>query len=302
MRQVLRQSLRFLLMFITCVFSFTGTVSSPVQASSCACTYIHTNTSTGYTSYLNTDTSLGFVGYTNNLLFATVNGSAAAPVDDHALGFWYAQAGPFQVGSGGWTVFNEDLTSIAAQTRFTIFGTNPVQDSTYASYTHIATAANSANNFTYLDNPNLNNHPDATLNVSAAYVPNHAVYDTHPLGVWYSWIAQKWAIIHEDGTPIPTNAAYFVLALSNNDYNLFKSTVVAPPSTLYPGQVIIDNAQLNNDPHAEIQLTQDEYPHTVSNPHNVGVKYDISRGKWLIYNLDGTAIPPNAAFFLSWIY
>lgn len=264
--------------------------AQPARASSCLylCgqAYLHTNNNSGYISYLATDLPSKWQWTANGEIFTTVNGTNGVAGGDHAVGVWYS--------SSGWTVFNEDITPISAQAQFNIFTPGgPYQDGNTAIYTHIATASNSTGDFTLLNNPDLNGQPNADVLVSAAYLPNHGVYDTHALGVWYDTSAQQWAIFHEDGSVIPNNAAYFVEGIASNTSASFMT--ISSTSNLLWGKVLINSPFTNSNPAATIQITQDWVG--AYNPHNVGVEYI---GKyWFIYNLDGSAIPTNVDFLTN---
>lgn len=268
--------------------------AQPAQASSCGflCSantgYIHTNTDSGYISYLATDFPAGWpVWPASSALFTTVIGTNGVAVGDHAPGVWYN--GRFG-GNRGWTVFNEDLSPVTAQAQYYVNSAAPYQLSSSAVYTHVATASNSAGDYTLLDNPVLNGNPNAYVVVSAAYISDHTIYDTHALGVWYDSVAGQWGIFHEDQSAIPNNAAYFVGA-ANAPGNL---TITASSSNMLFGKVMIDNPNFNNHSSLAILLTQ--VWTYVYNPHNVGIEY--LGGHWFIYNLDGSNILAGATFMV----
>jgi hypothetical protein len=69
-------------------------------------------------------------------------------------------------------------------------------------------------------------------------------------------------------------------------------------------QVIIDNSVTNDKPSAKLFVTMDYNPGgtgpSANNPHPIGVYYQD--GKWRIYNVDGVAMPVNAAFNVLVVY
>lgn len=260
---------------------------TPAHASSCG-NSIHTagiyNTST-YVTYIN-DTCWA-PGGSGDLVFATPNGSNLNPVDKAALGVWYS---PYNY---EWSVFNEDISNIILGSQFDVVDVAPYQDATSAAFMHVATSSNSGGDLTYLSNSVLNGHPNMTMQVIAAYVPGHGLYDTHALGVWYDSYYQQWSIFHEDGTPIPNNAAYFVYAWPLGQCEL---AVTASPSNLANGAVIINHWCYNGQASMDVTVTQ-QWTGTF-NPHTLEVQYNPSTTMWEIHNADGSPIPAGASFMV----
>lgn len=271
--------LRCTLIFATVIALLVLAHPATARASGCACFYTHVNTSLGYVSTLDDSPNWD----NSNLLFATINGSGGAPVDAHPIGVWY------NTNASRWTVYNEDIHVIPQNAQFNVYAPVPLQSSDYAAYTHVTTSSNTAGDSTALDNAVLNGNPNASLLVSAVFTANYPVYDTHQLGVWYWSQGQKWEIFHEDKSPMPVGAAYFVEASIGSTGNW----VSADANHLQNGQVVL-NAY---DPSSVILITQDWGSHGVYNNHPVGVTYNTSTGMWAIYNVDGTPIPAGAMFF-----
>jgi hypothetical protein len=76
-----------------------------------------------------------------------------------------------------------------------------------------ATSENIISNSTYLDNPLINDNPDAILFVTQVWNPGGqgGIYNNHPIGVWYDASAQKWAIFNQDREAMPVGAAFTVM-------------------------------------------------------------------------------------------
>ena len=181
----------------------------------------------------------------------------------------------------------------------------PASGSYSAVYTHIATSANSAGNWTDLDNKASNNHPNAVVIVT----PNQSagvkgVVDTHPVGVWYDAIAGKWAIFNEDGTVIPHGAAFNVFAVpSASEPKGLQSVLITFTVTAANSKgnwADIDNVNTNNTANVFVNVT----PSWSGSPlpfdtHPVGVWYDGATNKWAVFN-EGSmeAIPVGTTFNL----
>jgi opacity protein-like surface antigen len=81
-------------------------------------------------------------------------------------------------------------------------------------FKHTATADNKiSGNGTDLDNPAINDNPNALVYVTSVLNPSGIVYNNHPIGVYYNSQRSRWEIFNQDNTPIPYNAQFFVLAL-----------------------------------------------------------------------------------------
>ncbi len=152
-------------------------------------------------------------------------------------------------------------------------------------FRHTATAANIEQNWTYLDHSEINNNPNALLEVTANY--GSGVYHAKAIGVWYS--AGRWTIFNQDRTPMTLNAQFNVL-IAPSGTNAFRHT-----SSETSGHItIINNSRLNNNPNAKFLVTQNWGEAGPYNPNPIGVYY--TGGRWAIYNQNLVAMPRNAKF------
>ncbi|HEX9115364.1 MAG TPA: hypothetical protein VGA61_04795, partial [Anaerolineae bacterium] len=116
------------------------------------------------------------------------------------------------------SIFNQDLAPIPNGAAFNVFIPVP---GTYV-FVHKATVANSAFDYTDINNPLANGNPPALVWVTPNWNPGAVggVYDTNPVGVWYHATVARWSIFNQDGTSaIPNGAAFNVC--------------VAPPQKLF---------------------------------------------------------------------
>jgi hypothetical protein len=163
-------------------------------------------------------------------------------------------------------------------------------------FTHIATALNSAGDWTDLDNSTTNNNPSAVVFVTPNWNPGGSggTFDNHPIGVWYH--SGKWAIFNENGTSIPNGAAFNVYALPSTAYSgVFIHTATAGNSA--GDWTDLNYPAANNNPNALLLVTPNWNPGGSGgtyNNHPIGVWYHS--GKWAIFNQDLTAIPTGASF------
>jgi hypothetical protein len=104
-----------------------------------------------------------------------------------------------------WAVFNEDTQSMPAGAAFNVaIGSKGAR----AGFAHTASAANSAGDYTDLDNPATNGHPNALVFVTPTW--RNSVYHNQNIGVWYH--DGKWSIFDQDGsTPVPDQATFNVV-------------------------------------------------------------------------------------------
>jgi hypothetical protein len=167
-----------------------------------------------------------------------------------------------------------------------------------ADFLHIATTTTISNNSTYLDGFYINNNPNRLLLVTPVGNPaggTTGVLNNHPIGVWYDSSRARWAIFNQDGQPIPIGAAFYV-----NDSNPSNNFIVqrATTATAAGNSLYIDNPYSNGHPEAILYVMANWNAGGVGvfNNHYIGVWYDITRGKWAIFNQDRQPIPPGTAF------
>jgi hypothetical protein len=132
-------------------------------------------------------------------------GGVGGTYNDHPLGVYYIL--------GKWRIFNEDAAAIPVGASFNVYVATPGQ----GVFVHSATAANSSNNRTILDNPLANNNPDAIVLVTQNWTPS-GVYNAHPIGVYYS--GNRWRIFNQDLSTMPANAAFNVYVYGNYKISL----------------------------------------------------------------------------------
>ncbi len=167
-------------------------------------------------------------------------------------------------------------------------------------YTHTSTAANTAFDYTLLDNPVSNNNPNAFIEVTANWNPNgvYTNFDNHQVGVWFDRWAGKWGIFNEDGSSMPIGVSFnvSVTIVADTPENLVQTVT----SSNTQGYITFLNLPyLNGYPGATLLVTQNWNPGgngDVYNPHPIGVWYDPYVNEWTIYNEDRSPLPIGASF------
>jgi len=201
----------------------------------------------------------------------------------HPVGVWFENS--------SWAIFNEDDMPLEQQSAFNVW----IPKNANESFVQQATTANISGSGTAINNPLVNNNPSVVLLVTQNWNPggNGGVFDPHPIGVTYD--NGSWVVFNEDGAVMPPQASFNIHVLSASNSTFVQT---ASDANMQNGATVIDNGQIDHDPHAIILVTQVWNPNGnsngVYNSHPVGVAFD---GKhWEIINEDQTPIPQGASF------
>lgn len=176
----------------------------------------------------------------------------------------------------------------------------PPASSLGVQFVHFATAANTSSQYTIIDHPLANGHPDAILLVTPNWNPGEdfdGVYDDHPIGVWYT--SGRWRIFNQDIAAMPVGAAFNVI-IPTAGANVFVHKATTP--NIGGNTTLIDNALTNGNPDAIIFVTPSYDPggacpcEYVNFP--IGVYYSVGSSKWKIFNQNGvlSSMPVNTSF------
>jgi NADH:ubiquinone oxidoreductase subunit len=208
--------------------------------------------------------------------------------NNHPIGVWYIS------GAKKWAVFNQDLAAMPAGAAFNVL----VATTDSAAFVHTATATNITGNWTPIDHPLTNDNPNAIVLVTQNWNPGGvgSTYNNHPIGVWYSGGAKKWAVFNQDLASMPDGAAFNVL-IPAVDTSVFVH--IARAVNITSNWTTIDHPLTNDKPDAVVLVTQNWNPSGVGNIYNnhaIGVWYDGVEKKWAVFNQDLAAMPAGAAF------
>jgi hypothetical protein len=148
------------------------------------------------THYTDVDTAAAN-GRPGALVWITANYNPAFVYDSHPTGVWY--------NGGRWSIFNQDIAAMPAGAAFNVsVGTKTAR----TTFVHIALAANSNSNYTNLNSPAVNGHPNALILVTPNYNPGGSggTYDQHNIGVWYH--DGVWSVFNQDMAAMPPGAGF----------------------------------------------------------------------------------------------
>ena len=214
--------------------------------------------------------------------------------NDKITGLWYNSA------NDKWAVFNEDASPMLVNSQYNVY----IKGSVANAIVHIASAANqgSSPSYTVLDESSINGNPNPFLVLSSYWNPN-GVYNNYNYGFWYDSTASRWIIYTEDGTAIPTDAAFMVLIqpYEQGTTIVFRHEATSASNTYYSNATLIDHPLLNNKPNASFVFTHywdaPGYPSSnVTIDKTLGAWYSPTYNKWTIYTEDGTPMVDDAVF------
>jgi hypothetical protein len=165
-------------------------------------------------------------------------------------------------------------------------------------FVHQATAGNSSGNSTFLDHSLLNDEPNAVTFVTQNWNPGGTggIYNSRPVGVWYSGINNQWLVFNQDGASMPEGASFNAL-VPNMDAGVFVHKAVT--ETISNNSTFIEHPLTDGNPDAIIFVTQNWNPGGVGgiyNSHSVGVWYNDLSDQWAVFNEDNVDMPEDAAF------
>jgi hypothetical protein len=175
---------------------------------------------------------------------------------------------------GKWRINTTSAAGIPENTKFNVVAV-PVGSNAYV---HISTAT--PNNYTILNHPLLNGHPEAKLLITKASFGN-----TKEVGVAYAPTLNRWTILNLDLS---------LFAVSS--YNIFiNSNIFTAQATTPSSNYFAINSPYTNNGSNNLIFTTALYE-GVRNINPTGVWY--SGTKWNIYNQNIVAMPINAKYFI----
>jgi len=170
-------------------------------------------------------------------------GEQEASTGDHNIGVWY------DAEVRRWAIFNQDLADMEEGTSFDVH-----VPSEGAAFVHRATAENTAEDETYLNDPFTNAIPDVPPSVTQNWNPGGegGTYNDHPVGVRYGAEARQWVVFNEDGEAMPEGAAFNVSVLPLGEPAFVHR---ATPANVTENRTYVDDPRVNGDPDAIIFAT-----------------------------------------------
>lgn len=275
----------------TATWTPTSTNTPVPPVSGIAAKFVHTasagNTSSNHTNINNSLTN----GNPNSLVFITANwnpGGSGGTYDNAATGVWY------NTSKSKWSIFNQNISAMPISASFNVLIPGPGTPS----FVHTATAGNTIDNYTDINNPLTNNNPNAIVFVTPNWNPGGAggTYDNSAIGVWYNASTNRWSIYNQNLSAMPLNASFNVMILSAGGRTFVHT---ADGGNIQSNYTYIDRNSANNHPNALVFVTANWNPGGVGGTYNtspIGVWYDNAERKWSIFNQDFSAMPANASF------
>jgi hypothetical protein len=139
-----------------------------------------------------------------------------------------------------------------------------------------------ANDYTVIDHPLLNNNPEAKFLITKASFRN-----SKEVGIGYSPLINRWTILNLDLTLFDVNSYNVVI----NDA-FFNATATAPVTNWFP-----INHPTTNDGRNNLVFTTPIFQGTATSVNPTGVWY--TRNKWNIFNQNQVAMPLNAKYMVA---
>ncbi len=150
----------------------------------------------------------------------------------------------YNTGLNKWCIYNQAGSGddMAENLDFNIIVPNG--NTGYEHFVHTATANNTSNHFTYINNPDANNNPDAIIFITQIWNPGgtaNGVYNNHHVGVQYRTSNNKWVIYNEDLDNMPTGASFNVMVFKNNTIGVDEIEISKKDAQLYPNPISISD-------------------------------------------------------------
>ncbi|HRH44666.1 MAG TPA: hypothetical protein PKY82_23720 [Pyrinomonadaceae bacterium] len=145
-------------------------------------------------------------GNPNAIIIATPLGNTAT-INPHPIGAWYY--------NGKWNIFNTDHANMAIGAQFKVQYFNQPDTNHFL---HIVTKENLKGESSYIDNPALNNNPNALFKIFQNHAPDNrtASLNKFDAKAEYDATAGKWTIKNINGERLFPNTAYNVVIFPNS--------------------------------------------------------------------------------------
>ena len=206
-------------------------------------------------------------------------GSTGYKYNNSEIGVWYD--------GSHWAIFNQDLSNMPIGASFNVL----VLDDNN-SILQIAVAGNIVGSTTKIDNPALNDNPNAMIYVTQNWNPGGVggVYNNMNISTYYN--GHNWTIYREDNTTMVSNSSYNVYIGSSNFVHTTDSSSLSGDLTVF------DNPLTNHNPDAFVFALHNWNPFgsgTSVYDKTLGVYYASGWG-WGIFSQDNSSIPENICF------
>ncbi len=156
-------------------------------------TFEHSNTSSGINS-----TEIDRAGMNDNRnLHVQITQHWTGTYNPHPVGVLYF--------ADRWRIVNTDVANIPTNANFNVYYQTPSK----SAWEHRAVAANTINNFTYLDHPAIQGVNCAQLQVTQS--TSQGIFNGSPIGVGYEGVTGRWYIFNQDISNMAENTTFNVM-------------------------------------------------------------------------------------------
>ena len=238
----------------------------------------------GDVSFVHSTAAANTTGYISDIDHASVNGRAGADLfltpnfdggDNPAQAFnrpfgsWYS--------SPHWTVFDQEFVALPEHVDFDVFA--PAQGS--GVFRHVATAENTTDWFSQLDDSSVNDQSDRIVLVAQNWSAG-PVYYAHPVGVFHFSFGGPgaWMVGNLDMVDLPAGAGFSVYAQEPSP-NAFR--VTADAANTVGSALLLDHPLLNDVACAQPMVTRLFDGNVVSGHFDI----DYHDGRWRIFAYGG---------------
>lgn len=246
------------------------------------------------------DSSFISNGSTNSspgdLLFVTPNwnpnGLCGCIYETAPIGVWY------DTSNSRWAVFREDSGTMPANEGYNVLVVPPNKIGSSV-FVQTSTSANTAGDYTLINNPLTNGQPNAKLLVTQDWNPGGTggAYNPHNVGVWYDSAAGKWGIFNEDLASMPIGVSFNVMVGQAPSNGGVMKTLKTTSTNRSGDTTFISNSQTTGNPNNVTFTTQNW------NPGGAGGTYNNAQtGVWYngagegVFNENTSSPPLNSAF------
>lgn len=232
----------------------------------------HTVTKSNTNRHISSINHTSVNGKKDKILIVTHDYGRTGPYQTKAVGVWY--------NGKKWTIFNQDKTPIAVNSKFNVLVVNK------SSNAFMVKAGVNAKSVV-VNHTKLNRNPNAKFLVTQNW-GSRGPYNTSPIGVYYSRTKGQWNIFNTDGKPLPKGAKFNIVINSR----IFKHQVTR---TNRKGHITYINNTTTNSKAKSLVFATFNSQTSIKNFNNpIGVWYTAN--KWTIYNENRSQIKGNEAY------
>ena len=177
------------------------------------------------TNTISSKSTIDLPGLSNNpnaIIVATLIGDPAT-LNPHPIGAWYY--------NGKWNIFNTNHANMPTGLKFKL---QVFLKPDFNHFLHIVTKVNLVGEGSEIDNPSLNNNPNAQVKILQNHAPDNRTgfaLNKYEAKAGYNSASGKWYIANVNGNSLNPNTAYNVVISSGGTVGSTPSTPSTTPSS-----------------------------------------------------------------------